>query len=592
MNFFLIALWPLFTQALEFKSFVDKTEVGLNETFVLNLQFESDSSLPKQVSAPELFQLKDFHFLDESESKQNSIQIINGKMSRTNTLLKRYRLQPKAVGFFKIPALNIQADGSAFQIQPFSIKVVKDKPSSPRQAPQPAPGFPFNMPDPFNFPNSVFKGLPELFSNQAKESAKLKLELSKNSIYKSERLKANWFVLSSSSSIRFDLLNIPDLKGFWKEKLKIQNPVIGSEIVNKTLYRKQLIDSLWLFPLRSGELELDSYSIRLSSFFRDSRVISAPVRKIQVKDLPSESFDTSFTGAVGDFSVQYLIEENAGKVNDPLSLKIIFSGSGHPRFIDLPYIFFPSSVETYPPVQKSQFSDKGIGVKEFEILIIPKQEGQLIVPSFSLSTFNPETGQYVFHKSPEFSVLIQKGESNNNLSQSFLDKTGVKTETNFLNKTPLEVSYWPSFMSYKNLILFFIGLFCFFAFFFISAFIAKVILNREKSLKEKVNDKFLIIQNLLDKKDWQKACINMIQLGTYVLSSSQIQETTSDWRQALKDLAPSLKEKYSSEFSTLFKKLEGLSFAPQYQSSDLGLKQAKGLFKQSKHLINQFLSQP
>ncbi|MCZ0932981.1 MAG: BatD family protein, partial [Oligoflexia bacterium] len=412
MKIFLILLWPLLTQALEFKAFVDKTEVGLNETFVLNFQFESKSSLPKRIYAPDLFHLKDFHLLDESSSQQSSIQIINGKMSKTSMLLKSYRLQSKAVGIFKIPALNVRANGKTFQTEPIAIKVVKDKLTAPSPTPKPAPGFPFNMPDPFNFPNSVFKGLPDLFSNQEKGSAKLKLELSRNSVYKSERLRANWFVLSSSSSIHFDLFRVPNLKGFWREKLKIHKPFIGSEIVGKTLYKKQLIDSLWLFPLKSGELEMDSYSIRLSSFFRRGQVVSVPARKIKVKDLPSEGLDKTFTGAVGDFSAQYLMKKNVGAVNEPLSLKIIFKGSGHPRFIDLPQISFPPSVEIYPPVQKSQFSDKGVGTKEFEILIVPKKEGQLRIPSFSLSSFNPKTGRYVSHKSQEFLISVKQGESN------------------------------------------------------------------------------------------------------------------------------------------------------------------------------------
>ena len=591
MKIFLILLWPLLTQALEFKSFVDKTEVGLNETFVLNLHFESDSSLPKQVSAPELFQLKDFHFLDESSSQQSSIQIINGKISKTSALLKSYRLQPKAIGFLKIPALNVRAGGKTFQTQTIVIKVVKNRPSAPSQAPKPAPGFPFNMPDPFNFPNSVFKGLPDMFSNKEKGSAKLKLELSSNSVYKSERLRANWFVLSSSSSVRFDLFRVPELKGFWKEKIKIKNPFIGSEIIGKTLYRKQLIDGLWLFPLRSGELELDSYSIKLFSFFRDSQVVSVPVRKITVKDLPSDGLDETWTGAVGDFTVKYLIKENAGAVNEPLSLKITFEGSGHSRFIDLPQIPFPSSVETYPPVQKSQFSDKGIGTKEFEILIVPKQEGQLIIPSFSLSTFNPKTNQYVSHKSQEFLISIKQGGANNNLGESFLNTADDnKFETDLLNKFPLERAYWPSFINYKNLIRFFTALFCFILLSLTAVFLKKIISGRKKSLKEKVNDKFLTIQTLLDKKDWQTACINMIQLGTYVLSSFQIQDSLSDWRQALKVLAPSLNEKYSAEFEELFKKLESLSFSPHSKSSYLALKQAKELFKQSKTLINKFLT--
>ena len=116
----------------------------------------------------------------------------------------------------------------------------------------------------------------------------------------------------------------------------------------------------------------------------------------------------------------------------------------------------------------------------------------------------------------------------------------------------------------------------------------KYIFNREKSLKEKVNKKFLAIQDLLDKRDWQTACINIIQLGVYVLSSSQLQDSTSDWEQTLKALPPSLNEKYAKKFEQLFKKLESVSFSSQTLPPPTALKQAEELFKQAKNLINQF----
>ena len=590
MRVFLFLLFPLFTQALEFKSFVDKTEVGINEAFVLSFQFESEGSLPKQVSAPELFQLKDFYFLDESSSQQSSIQIINGQMSKTSILLKNYRLQPKAIGAFKIPALSVKTDVKTFQTQPISIKVVKNNTTAPSPAPLQAPSFPFNLPDPFQQPNSLFKGLQDFFPKREQEDIQLKLELSNSAVYKSERIRANWYVLSSSGSVRFNLSRIPVLKGFWKEKIKNKRPSIGTEVIGKTLYRKQLIDNLWLFPLKSGQLVVDSYSIQLMSFFRNGQIVSAPDKKITVKNLPTEGLDDTFTGAVGDFAVQYLIKEKEGEVNKPLSLKIIFKGSGHPRFINLPKISFPTTIEIYPPVQKSEFSDNGIGVKEFEVLIVPKKEGPLVIPSFSLSTFNPKIGQYIAHKSSDFFISIKKESTGSNLGESFLNTAEEGTKNSFLNYSPLESFYWPSFINYKNLVRFFVYLFCFFVSFLVIVFFKKIILSREKSLKEKINNKLLMIQALLDKRDWQKACINMIQLGTYVLSASQIQDSPSDWRSALKNLTPSLKEKYSSDFEKLLKELESLSFSPHSSSSDFALKQAKDLFGRIKSLINKFLT--
>ena len=128
-------------------------------------------------------------------------------------------------------------------------------------------------------------------------------------------------------------------------------------------------------------------------------MLSSPKYTVRVKPLPLQGRDASFTGAVGDFKVDFILNESQVSLDQPFSLKIIFRGLGHPRFIRLPTISFPSSVQTYEPVEKSNF-EKGVGTKEYEILILPKKEGELVIPSISLSTFDPTTGQYVLHKKP------------------------------------------------------------------------------------------------------------------------------------------------------------------------------------------------
>ena len=61
-----------------------------------------------------------------------------------------------------------------------------------------------------------------------------------------------------------------------------------------------------------------------------------------------------------------------------------------------------------------------------------------------------------------------------------------------------------------------------------------------------------MIKNLLRKKDWQRACEQMIRVNYEALYSASIKSSPSDWKQALDNLSPILNKKYASQFENLF----------------------------------------
>ena len=588
---FLLFFIPFYIHALEFSSFVDKTELGLNEAFHLNLQFQSDKSLPDEISAGAVFNLKDFYFLRESLSQQSSISIINGQRTHIKSVVKSYRLQPKALGVFKIPAVKVTADGQTFQTDPFEIKVLADK------KPGPAPKNPFSFPGfaaPFSFPGSLFD-FPAPFKG-VKGDFKLNLELSKNKVYKSELVRADWFLLYTAKMPRYELpLSLP-YQGFWKEEINSRKALTGTEGIGDTLYRKTSIKSLWLFPLKTGKLKIEPYSIQLfSGFSLQNQILSAKTKAIQVRELPLEGKDSNFTGAVGDFKVDFILQKKELILNQPFSFKIRFNGSGHPRFIHLPSLSFPSYLQVYDPVQKSNFTDAGIAGKEFEILLVPKKEGFFTFPSFTLSSFDPQKEKYVLHKSPEVYLSVKK-DSNiapdtapDSKSQIFFK--AVEKEKD-MSSQELSRLNWPSFINYENLKSFYIlyFIFCFLILLFLvikKAFFSK----KEKSVDTQANNKIRKIGRLLNKKDWQAACIEMIQLNSLILSSVQVKESSaSHWRQMLRDMPFSLSKKHAKEFENLFTALERLSFSYQDQSEEQVLSQAEDLFEKTKYLTQKILS--
>ncbi|MBC6415724.1 MAG: BatD family protein [Bdellovibrionales bacterium] len=581
MHFFLFFFISFYVQALEFKSFVDKTEIGLNETFNLVLEIQTDKNFPRDISAPKVFHLKDFHFLNESLSKQSSISIINGQRNQMRSVIKKYRLQAKALGDFQIPSLKVNVDGQTFRTQTFKIKVLADKKPSPK-APNNFFSFPgFSQPfNPFDFPDSLKEG-----------DFKLNLELSKNKVYKSELVRADWFLLFTSKMPRYELNPSLPLQGFWKEKVANSKAIVGEKVIGNTLYRKQSIHSLWLFPLKTGTLKIDPYSIQLfSGLSFQSQTLSAKRKTIRVKELPLEGKDSTFTGAVGQFKVDFILEKKDLILNQPFSFKIRFKGSGHPRFIQLPSLSFPTYLQAYDPIQKSNFTDQGIGSKEFEIVLVPKKEGSFKFPYFTLSTFDPQKEQYIRHKSPKFEVLVKRDSqfSSQSNSQTFFKlNESDNTSENLLNLSRFN---WPSFINYKNLRYFFIKYFLVCCLILIFIKIKQSFKNKKQSIKKKFYIKLKDIEKLLNKKDWKSACIEMIQWNVFILSSFQVKENSSHWRQILLDIPSSLDKRYTREFEQLFTDLEKLSFSSQNQEETQNVKQVKNLFEKTKFLSKEILS--
>ena len=63
-------------------SSVDRTQVGINETFVLSIRVEFQDQEPSHVDIPNISSLQDFHLVDQWSSQQRSISIIQGQRSK------------------------------------------------------------------------------------------------------------------------------------------------------------------------------------------------------------------------------------------------------------------------------------------------------------------------------------------------------------------------------------------------------------------------------------------------------------------------------------------------------------------------------
>ncbi|MCY4512795.1 MAG: BatD family protein [Bdellovibrionales bacterium] len=564
----------------QISAFVDRQEVALNEALTFTIQVETQTKKPKALIFPNLSELRDFNVLEKWSGTQESISFINGKMTRKSFLTRNYKLQPKTQGRLRLDSFDVKVDGKAFKTKEIFIQV------TPPVGPS-APSQPFSL-SPFSH---GFKNLfPTPFQKGKKARVKFKLFLDKPSAYVGEMVLADWVAFSSVEKINYQIERIPTLKGFWRKELVAPgtNAVfLGTEVIDGVLYKKELLHSFALFPVETGELEIDTYTIRfldLFSFSGGGKKSTTP-RRFSVKPLPSEG-QRNFSGAVGDFKIKASLSEKQTQTGKPLSYKLRFEGTGQVRTIQTPKIPFPSSVKIYPPAEKSEFTVEK-SWKEFEFLIIPQSTGIVTIPSFSLTTFHPKSEKYRFHQIPSFSFDVTKGEGKE-LSEnlSFFGKDSKEPEQpqwNFLSKNPLFV------FNQKILLKFWIIFYAAFILAFVSLYSIRRRNQIKISLEEDLEIQFKKIQELADQKHTEKTAVALINLIYQTVSQiTQDRETSQEWEKMLQALPPSLHRKFAEPLTILIQELEAFSFAPKGDSSVK--KQIQPLVKRTYNLLRKIVS--
>jgi BatD DUF11 like domain len=135
---------------------------------------------------------------------------------------------------------------------------------------------------------------------------------------------------------------------------------------------------------------------------------SEPVT-IDVKPLPPNA-PPSFSGAVGNFTMNVEAKPKEVQVGDPITLTSTIAGRGNFDRMNAPGIEDEHGWHKYPPSSKfSQDDDVGIsGSKTFEMVLTPNERKQA-VPSMVFSYFDPLKENYVTLRSNAIPVRVEGG---------------------------------------------------------------------------------------------------------------------------------------------------------------------------------------
>jgi len=141
---------------------------------------------------------------------------------------------------------------------------------------------------------------------------------------------------------------------------------------------------------------------------REVEITSEPVT-LEVKPLPQNA-PTSFSGAIGNFSMTTDAKPKSVQVGDPITVTSTISGRGNFGRVNAPLVEDERGWHKYPPSSKFKQDDEvGIsGAKTFETVFSPNEKRQSL-PILAFSYFDPVKEQYVTLLSEPIAIAVQGG---------------------------------------------------------------------------------------------------------------------------------------------------------------------------------------
>jgi hypothetical protein len=398
---YILALLPLLSIGQTLELSVSKNPVAVGEEFRIDFTLNGEG---ESFNPPNLNGLRKISGPNQSSS--SSMQIINGKISRSKTTTYSYYVTALKEGELTIKEASITSNGKIVRSKAGVMNVTKANPKAKTNS--------------YNIAENVF----------------VKTSVNKNNIYQGEQIVVSYKLYSKINLTDINISSIPELNGFWKEEVETKSTA-KLEVIDGVRHNVWEISRFILTPQKSGKLNVDPMNINVTVQIKKQRnrrdpfgdpfgmfgsyqnieeEIQSKNIKINVKDLP-EGAPENFNGAVGQFELKSSVDKKTADANEAINYKLTLSGNGNIHLIDNIPVNFPANFESYDPQKKDKtFNTKnGIAGKiEFEHLLIPRYKGEYSIDGVSFSYFNPRSKTYKTITTESLVINVLKGENNEN----------------------------------------------------------------------------------------------------------------------------------------------------------------------------------
>ena len=370
-----------------------------------------------------------------SRQQSSSTQIINGKVSSSQSITYTYILMAGAAGTYTIPAASVEADGEKIFSNALTIKVLPPDKEADNGS---------NSND-----NDANTSRGQASGNRiSSKDLFITATASKTKVYEQEAILLTYKAYTTVD-LRQLIGKMSDQQGFYIQEVELPAQKTYSlehykgRNYNTVVYRQYV-----LFPQKTGKIVIPEVTfdaiiaqrVEISgdpfdAFFNGGgytqvqKKIVAPKVVLDVQSLPSKP--ENYSGAVGDFNIKSSISATDLKANDAVTIKLTINGTGNMKLISTPDVKFPQDFEVYDPKVNDNFElTKGglSGSKTIEYLAIPRHAGNFTIPAIEFTYFDLRSKSYKTLKTESYKLNVAKGEggSSSQVVTNFTNKEDVK----------------------------------------------------------------------------------------------------------------------------------------------------------------------
>ncbi len=382
-----------FGQDISFRASVDRKKAGLDSTIILDLTVTG----VQNASAVQLPEIDGFR--SRYVGPSTSISIINGQQS--SSVSQKYILYPQKTGLLTIPAFSVTINGTQYETQPIEVEILE---------------------------SASLEGHTSAVSDigrsaDIKEKAFLTLEFSKKRIYVREPLPIT--IKLYANNISLTDIQFPVLRQDNFEIEDFERPTQYQDVHEGVSYDVVEFTTV-AYPVQSGVFTVDPAHLDCNvvhrrasrdsslfggfsedlfeSFFGNYEKYPVSLRSqeqvVEVLPLPAGAPE-GFSSAVGRFDLQVSASPLDVHVGDPVTIKMVISGDGDLKNINMPMYRDSDEFKVYDPQIKQQGSTKTL-----EQVLIPKSEKIMKIPAVRFVYFDPYKEAYEIIERGPFDLVV------------------------------------------------------------------------------------------------------------------------------------------------------------------------------------------
>ncbi len=359
---------------------------------------------------------EDFQLLWGPQSgRSTSVQIVNGKTTKTVQNTYSYVLRPIKAGTFTVAQASAKVNGKTIYSKPVSIEVVESASSSGTSQSQ--------------------RGQSDQGQRQAAQNGAVKdsdifltMSLSRRNVVVGEPITATVKLYQRVNVAGFESVEFPSFNGFWSQELEAPSNIeFTRESYNGQIYNSALLRKWILIPQQQGKVTIDPaelvclVNVRMSSggnsvfdgFFDDYATVrkkaSSGTVTVNVEPLPAGA-PASFSGGVGEFTISAQLSRDSLATHEAASLLVTVSGKGNVSLLEAPKVKFPPDMEVYDTKVSEKIDKGGIsGSKFYEFPFIPRSHGDFIIEPIKYSYYDVKKSRYVTLETPPLTLSVARG---------------------------------------------------------------------------------------------------------------------------------------------------------------------------------------